>query len=36
MTVFGNAFFFEPWWVQIIKALVIFLVIFAVLPILTI
>jgi NADH-quinone oxidoreductase subunit H len=36
VTVFGDPFFFEPWWVQIIKALVIFLVIFAVLPLLTI
>ena len=33
MTLFGNANFFEPWWVQIIKALVIFLVIFLILPI---
>jgi NADH-quinone oxidoreductase subunit H len=36
MTVFGNAFFYEPWWIQIIKALVIFVVVFAILPILTI
>ncbi|MBV8219692.1 MAG: NADH-quinone oxidoreductase subunit NuoH [Solirubrobacterales bacterium] len=28
--------YFEPWWVQMVKALVIFLVIFAVLPILTV
>jgi NADH-quinone oxidoreductase subunit H len=30
----ANAFFYEPWWVQIVKALVIFLVIFLLLPIL--
>jgi NADH-quinone oxidoreductase subunit H len=33
---FGNTFYFEPWWVQIVKALVIFGVVFAVLPILTV
>jgi NADH-quinone oxidoreductase subunit H len=32
----ANVFYFEPWWVQIVKALVIFLVVFAVLPILTV
>jgi NADH-quinone oxidoreductase subunit H len=31
---FASVTYFEPWWVQIVKALVIFLVIFAVLPIL--
>jgi NADH-quinone oxidoreductase subunit H len=36
VTVLANAFFFEPWWVQIIKVLVIFGVAFAILPILTI
>jgi NADH-quinone oxidoreductase subunit H len=30
----ANAFYVEPWWIQIIKALVIFLVIFGILPIL--
>jgi NADH-quinone oxidoreductase subunit H len=30
----ADVFFYEPWWVQIIKALVIFLVIFLILPIL--
>jgi NADH-quinone oxidoreductase subunit H len=33
---FGDPFFFEPWWVQIIKALVIFAVAFAILPLLTV
>ena len=33
MTVLADVNFFEPWWVQIIKALVIFGVIFAVLPV---
>jgi NADH-quinone oxidoreductase subunit H len=33
---FGDAFYFEPWWIQIVKALVIFVVAFAILPILTI
>jgi NADH-quinone oxidoreductase subunit H len=33
---YANAFFFEPWWIQIIKALVIFGVAFAILPLLTI
>jgi NADH-quinone oxidoreductase subunit H len=32
----ANVFYFEPWWVQIVKAFVIFLVVFAVLPILTV
>jgi NADH-quinone oxidoreductase subunit H len=34
LTLYGLANYFEPWWVQIIKALVIFLVIFMILPIL--
>jgi NADH-quinone oxidoreductase subunit H len=34
MSVLANAFFYEPWWVQIVKALVIFLLIFLLLPIL--
>ena len=33
---FAAVNYFEPWWVQIVKALVIFAVIFAVLPILTV
>jgi NADH-quinone oxidoreductase subunit H len=33
---FGDPFFFEPWWVQIVKALVIFVVAFAILPMLTV
>jgi NADH-quinone oxidoreductase subunit H len=33
---FADAFYFEPWWIQIIKALVIFGVAFAILPLLTI
>ncbi len=36
MITFADPFFVEPWWVQIIKSLVIFGVIFAVLPLLTI
>jgi NADH-quinone oxidoreductase subunit H len=32
----GDIYYFEPWWIQIIKALVIFLVAFAILPILTV
>jgi NADH-quinone oxidoreductase subunit H len=32
----ANAFYFEPWWIQIIKALVVFLVAFGILPVLTI
>jgi NADH-quinone oxidoreductase subunit H len=28
--------FFEPWWIQIIKALVIFALAFAILPLLTV
>jgi NADH-quinone oxidoreductase subunit H len=34
MTLLGDVNYFEPWWVQILKALVIFGVIFAILPIL--
>jgi NADH-quinone oxidoreductase subunit H len=33
---FADPFYFEPWWIQIVKALVIFLVAFAILPMLTI
>ncbi len=36
MTQFADPFFFEPWWVQIVKALVIFLVAFGILPVLTV
>jgi NADH-quinone oxidoreductase subunit H len=36
VTPYANAFFFEPWWVQIVKALVIFLVAFGILPMLTV
>jgi NADH-quinone oxidoreductase subunit H len=36
VTGLANVNFVEPWWVQIIKALVIFLVAFAILPVLTI
>ncbi len=34
MTMYGIVGYFEPWWLQIVKALVIFGVVFAVLPIL--
>ena len=34
MTILADAYYYEVWWVQIIKALVIFLGVFAVLPIL--
>ena len=34
MTLYGIVGFFEPWWVQIVKALVIFGVVFALLPVL--
>ncbi|MDQ6605023.1 MAG: NADH-quinone oxidoreductase subunit NuoH [Actinomycetota bacterium] len=34
MTLYGIVGFFEPWWVQIVKALVIFGLVFALLPIL--
>jgi NADH-quinone oxidoreductase subunit H len=33
---YANVVYFEPWWVQIVKALVIFAVVFAVLPLLTV
>ncbi len=36
MIVFGDATYFEPWWIQIIKSLVIFAVTFGVLPILVV
>src|SRR5437588_12276042 len=36
MTVFADPFYFETWWIQVLKALVIFLVAFAILPMLTI
>jgi NADH-quinone oxidoreductase subunit H len=34
MSALGDIYFYEPWWVQIVKALVIFLVIFLLLPML--
>src|SRR5918911_1738002 len=36
MTLFADPFYFEAWWIQILKALVIFAVAFAILPMLTI
>jgi NADH-quinone oxidoreductase subunit H len=33
MIAFADQFFYEPWWIQIVKALVIFLVIFGLLPV---
>ena len=36
MITFGDPFFVEAWWVQIVKALVIFVVAFAILPLLTV
>jgi NADH-quinone oxidoreductase subunit H len=36
MTLFADPFYFEVWWIQILKALVIFAVAFAILPMLTI
>jgi NADH-quinone oxidoreductase subunit H len=33
---FADAYYFEPWWIQIVKSLVIFLVAFGILPMLTI
>ncbi len=36
MTILADVNYFEPWWIQIIKALVIFGVIFAILPMLTV
>jgi NADH-quinone oxidoreductase subunit H len=32
----ADAYYFEPWWIQVIKALVIFLVAFLILPVLTV
>jgi NADH-quinone oxidoreductase subunit H len=34
--IYANAFYFEPWWVQIVKTLVIFAVAFGILPMLTV
>ena len=36
MTLFADPFFFEPWWIQIIKALVIFALVLIVFPVLTV
>jgi NADH-quinone oxidoreductase subunit H len=36
VSLFANAFYFEPWWVQIVKSLVIFAVAFGILPVLTV
>ena len=36
MRAFANVYYFEPWWIQVVKALVIFLVAFAILPLLTV
>jgi NADH-quinone oxidoreductase subunit H len=36
VTIFGDPFFFEPWWIQIVKALVIFGLVLAVFPVLTV
>ena len=36
MTLFADPFFFEPWWIQIIKALVIFALVLMVFPVLTV
>jgi NADH-quinone oxidoreductase subunit H len=36
MTIFGQVDYFEPWWIQIIKSLVIFGVAFGVLPVLVV
>ncbi len=36
MTIFADASYFEPWWIQIVKSLVIFGVAFAILPLLTV
>ncbi len=36
MIITGDVFYFEPWWIQIVKALVIFIVAFAILPMLTV
>ena len=36
MTVLADVNYFEPWWIQIVKSLLIFLVIFGILPLLTV
>src|ERR1044072_6830424 len=36
MRLLGAVFFFEPWWIQIVKALVIFGLVLAVFPVLTV
>ncbi|HWF24742.1 MAG TPA: complex I subunit 1 family protein [Solirubrobacteraceae bacterium] len=36
MTIFANVNYYEPWWLQIVKALVIFAVILAIFPVLTV
>ncbi len=36
MITYGDANFFEPWWIQIVKALVIFGLVLAVFPVLTV
>jgi NADH-quinone oxidoreductase subunit H len=36
VTLFADPFFFEPWWIQIVKALVIFGLVLAVFPVLTV
>ena len=36
MTLFADQFFYEPWWIQIVKALVIFGLVLAVFPVLTV
>ena len=36
MTLFADPFFFEPWWIQIVKALVIFGLVLMVFPVLTV
>jgi NADH-quinone oxidoreductase subunit H len=36
VTVLADVYYFEPWWIQVIKALVIFGIAFAILPLLTI
>lgn len=36
MTLLGAVYFFEPWWIQILKALVIFGVVLAIFPVLTV
>jgi NADH-quinone oxidoreductase subunit H len=36
VTLFADPFFFEPWWIQIVKALVIFVLVLMVFPVLTV